>query len=789
MDMKKLATIMCLANVSLTVNALQMDYSALVFGNFASDYSFSNGSLAIGKDADLRNYTIKFKGDIAPEGNALIVGGDLNYGHGVVKHGSILVQGEIDKLSQSVKNNLETGATINENSQLPIDFNELKAFYIETSDKLAELDLTGSTKYKWGAIRLKGDCTNDVQVFAIDGDKLQGAYKVGFDCVPKDATIIVNISGEEKFYPLNYVNLNAFKPYSDKTIFNFYEAEHIKIAGEIPLLLLAPKAKVVAHQGISKTGIVARRFKGSMKLKHQPFTGSLPWEKEAQPISAKVKWEWRTSVFMPEYNQVMMTPVVAQLNDDNNDGHINNNDVADIIVTTYKGSDYTTPSIVRALSGIDGKELWTYDTLLLADPRFSPAVADLNGDGIVEIVVTDGKAGVIRIANNLGVEINNLPLKSNLTGNITIADIDSDGVAEVIVGSTVINTEGVDYFTTNWSADSIAFDSNGNGKQEVLSDGMLKDRLGQLLWEFESDKMAWFSSIGNFDADAHPEIIISIPGSFSTEHSIALLEHNGNVKWRKDGIRSHGGGTQSVSNFLGTNKLGIVYAGYTSVDMLDAHGDLLWQYEIDDMGSGKIGLSSYDFNGNGRDEVIIQDHYKVAILDGLTGKELFQVANSTGTLWEYPIVVDLEGDNNAEMIVVSNNLVLDYNINNGVTVFESANSDVLWKNATRIWNQHSFHMTNINQDGTVPHIEKNSWLNNNSYRSSTIKDNGKVVYKRWSDNDRMGTIGDIYLYDNPYNGDKELFKLTGLGNDSRYWYFPINKTNNRFWKYISDVSE
>ncbi len=50
-------------------------------------------------------------------------------------------------------------------------------------------------------------------------------------------------------------------------------------------------------------------------------------------------------------------------------------------------------------------------------------------------------------------------------------------------------------------------------------------------------------------------------------------------------------------------------------------------------------------------------------------------------------------------------------------------------------------------------------------------------------------MGDIYLYENPYNGDDELFKLSGLGNDSRYWYFPTDKTDNRFWTYISDVSE
>ncbi len=105
----------------------------------------------------------------------------------------------------------------------------------------------------------------------------------------------------------------------------------------------------------------------------------------------------------------------------------------------------------------------------------------------------------------------------------------------------------------------------------------------------------------------------------------------------------------------------------------------------------------------------------------MNGEVLSTVANSSGTLWEYPIVVDLEGDDNAELITVSNNYDSRFSINNGVTVYGAADNSKPWKNATRIWNQHSYHQTNINQDGTVPTVELPSWLNNNTYRSSTLK--------------------------------------------------------------------
>ncbi|ENP8454320.1 trypsin-like serine protease [Photobacterium damselae] len=57
----------------------------------------------------------------------------------------------------------------------------------------------------------------------------------------------------------------------------------------------------------------------------------------------------------------------------------------------------------------------------------------------------------------------------------------------------------------------------------------------------------------------------------------------------------------------------------------------------------------------------------------------------------------------------------------------------------------------------------------------------------WSSTDNKGEIGDIYIYNNPYNQDRELFKLVGLNNSGRYWYFPTDKSSNKYWKYIKTL--
>lgn len=54
----------------------------------------------------------------------------------------------------------------------------------------------------------------------------------------------------------------------------------------------------------------------------------------------------------------------------------------------------------------------------------------------------------------------------------------------------------------------------------------------------------------------------------------------------------------------------------------------------------------------------------------------------------------------------------------------------------------------------------------------------------WGSNDRKGTLDTVYEYQNPYTRQTEYFSLQGLGSDGRYWYFPTDKTNNRFWVYL-----
>jgi hypothetical protein len=77
-----------------------------------------------------------------------------------------------------------------------------------------------------------------------------------------------------------------------------------------------------------------------------------------------LEWEWTGSEVMPSHIQVMSTPVVANLNDDNNDGRIDQHDIPDIIFNTFSrynsspGEPCYSDGILRAISGDGTGELF-----------------------------------------------------------------------------------------------------------------------------------------------------------------------------------------------------------------------------------------------------------------------------------------------------------------------------------------------------------------------------------------------------------------------------------------------
>ena len=91
----------------------------------------------------------------------------------------------------------------------------------------------------------------------------------------------------------------------------------------------------------------------------------------------------------------------------------------------------------------------------------------------------------------------------------------------------------------------------------------------------------------------------------------------------------------------------------------------------------------------------------------------------SATWAEEPVVADVDNDGHAD-IVVSSDFFRQAADDTGIIVFQDVANK--WKRTRRIWNQHSYHVTNVNEDATIPVTESAHWLvpGLNSFRTNAF---------------------------------------------------------------------
>lgn len=715
---KKTPLAIAMALVCQNVSAAELgpaqDYSAFVFGNFTSYSGASDGAIFAKNNVNLEGYSIRYGEESKPAELSLVAGGRINYGSGRVYSGSILSAKKVE-VSQEVKLGLEPGATISEHTSLPFDTENAEKELKDLSEELKNLSTTGTVTNSWGGLYLAGDNESELQVFNVDGIEMAAAHTFSVSNVPDGATIVFNISGEKgkSKKALNNKSFASLAPHRTKTIFNFYEAKKLDVRGaSVEGVVLAPYAKIRAFSGTFTMPVIARSWEGSMHLGYSEFDGDLPDDQLV--ISPQLKCMWSGSKNMPEYDQVMAAPIVVQLNDDNKDGVINEKDTPDIVFPTFKGVRVEAQGILRAIDGKNCEEVWqASESGPWVDPLFTPAAADIDGDGIVEIITGSGGGG----SNNKLTAFDhngNIQWQTptwNAKGFPAIADLDRDGNPEIIYQSYVLSHDGEVLFRTMFeNREAIVFEQYNDGVNVVLGQGYIYNQDGsRVSLEVTGSKQ----SIGNFNQDPLPEIV-TVQGQ-----GLYLLNNEGEKIWGPVTIPGQGWGTTTIAQLNKSDLPEIIVASSSNLTAFDANGQILWTKATNDLGSKSTGATTFDFNGDGQEEILYADENTFYILEGSTGETLWSQDNPSGTAYEYPVVADTDNDGSADIIVVSNNYSEDDSEKvTGVKVFE----DKEWPKARTIWNQYSFHQTNIMDDGTVPTNEKQSWLEGNSYRSATLSD-------------------------------------------------------------------
>ena len=336
----------------------------------------------------------------------------------------------------------------------------------------------------------------------------------------------------------------------------------------------------------------------------------------------------------------------------------------------------------------DGNLLWTSNVPSTTYQSQSPnlILADVNGDSIPEVW------SMQKIFNALtGVAIVTLPeaighstLYVGAGGDAVMpvfADFDNDGVLELAGGNKVYKLDITNSSGTTGNTATLWKTISGSG----IGDGLTSvadidlDGFLDVVVVKNGCMYAWRPYSG---AGSDPELIASCPYSANTAGSRALLTDVDN-----DGY----------PEILFTYATKITAYKYIPTSQTLQQ---MWLKNTSDL-SGATTMTAFDFNQDGSVEIVYRDESDLRIIDGTTGNNKSAFTCIAPTAAEYPAIVDLDMDGEAEIIASSSTFDNNQDKHAKLIVFHSP-ANASWAPARRVWNQHAYNVVNINNDLTIP---------------------------------------------------------------------------------------
>ncbi len=461
-----------------------------------------------------------------------------------------------------------------------------------------------------------------------------------------------------------------------------------------------------------------------------------------------------------------------------------------VITTADDGGGYEDGDLV-VLDGATGLPKWRVDHgvdgAVGPHGRSTVGIADLDGDDAPDVVFAgrpaggrsviqayDGQGNFLWASHDADMAAHGFDV---VNGAPSFANFDDDAGAEVVFGAAVIDHDGLVVWDEGGGGAGAAFGTNssytggissivdldGDGRAEIVS--------GRHAWSVDWQDgptvtltQLWdagapdgYPAIADLDLDGDPEVVLVASGT------VRVLEGSSGLAWcgvdptgtmcdGDDALRTAAidipgggrGGPPTIADFDGDGRPEIAAAGGSSYSVYDLAredeelvvpmGDPMpalgsvyvrWSQTTQDQSSNATGSSVFDFQGDGIAEVVYADECYMRVYSGVDGTPILEEPNSSATIHEYPLVVDVDGDGNSEIVVVANDTanncaaIEDYVPRHGVFVYGDAFDR--WVQTRRVWTSHTYHVSNVTSAGNYPAAgEVDNWTQPglNNYRQN-----------------------------------------------------------------------
>ncbi|TRX51400.1 hypothetical protein FNH22_24220 [Fulvivirga sp. M361] len=422
--------------------------------------------------------------------------------------------------------------------------------------------------------------------------------------------------------------------------------------------------------------------------------------KSTTTIDGQIRPSWRVAIGNIDDDNCGEVFSVEEFFEFRNDGTIR--------VTDYRISAYD----------CNLNKLWSSDEVdgerMERDPVHM-GLADFNRDGRVELYykdeVRDARTGTLIIKSPDDGKWN------AINGGPVAVDIRGGADLELVSGGTIFNVNlgngsagsgsltsvakmptlpgGKEYRVKRKESSTSIADYNQDGFLDVITTGKDSENITTVFfWDVENNALKMFN-------DPIPKVS---PSTLKCS-GLSVNENDYALGWK------NGTGRLNIGDLDGDGQLNVSFVSGRFLYALDENFNQKWRADVNEETSGFTGCTLFDFNADGKTEVVYRDEQWLYIINGTDGTVFTQKQCISRTSVDYPIVADVDADGSTEICVLcgtidavsgdkKNFCDLEFSAQAQVRIYKSDSEP--WVPARRLWNQHGYFNANVNDDLSIP---------------------------------------------------------------------------------------